>query len=213
LEEEKMIKILGLCCSPKKGATEYLIKEALSSISNIADVETDLISLSGKKIEPCNDCGSCKKNKSWCVIDDDMTELLQRFIEADAFIIGSPVHVYSASPQLYAFFSRMRPLHHVFPGILRNKFGVALAVGGTRNGGQEATVNAIINLMLARGINVVSNEVGGYAGVYLWSKDMREMGAAEDKLALENSRKLSNKLVEIVLAYDYGKKALEEKAL
>lgn len=200
-----MVKIIGLSGSPRKGATEYLVREALNSISNIADIEVDFISLCGKKIEPCNNCDACRRNKTWCIIKDDMNELLKRFIEADAFIIGSPVYGYSATPQLYAFFSRMRPLFHMFPETLRNKFGVALATGGKRNGGQEATVNAIINLMLAKGINIVSNEVGGYAGAYLWSKDLKEVGAKEDEIALEYGRKLANKLAEVALIYDKGK--------
>jgi len=200
-----MVKILGLSASPRKGATEYLVREALNSISNIPNIEVDFISLFGKRIEPCNNCDACRRNKTLCIIKDDMNELLKRFIEADAFIIGSPVYVYSASPQLYAFFSRMRPLFHMFPENLRNKFGVALAIGGKRNGGQEVAVNAIINLMLARGMNIVSNEVGGYAGAYLWSKDLKEAGAKEDEMALEYSRKLANKLAEVALIFDKGK--------
>jgi multimeric flavodoxin WrbA len=201
-----MVKILGLCGSPRKGATEYLIKEALNSIVDNENIETEFISLAGKKIEPCNNCNYCRRNKTWCCIKDDANELLQKFLEADAYIIGSPVYVYSVTPQLLAFFTRMRPVFHIFPEKLRNKFGAALATGGKRNGGQEIAVNTVANLMMARGINVVSNEVGGYAGAYLWSKDLKEVGAAEDENALESARKLANKLAEVTLIYDLGKK-------
>jgi len=202
-----MVKILGLCGSPRKGATEYLIRQALDSLVDIPEVSVSLISLQGKQIAPCNGCNYCKKNQTWCIIKDDMQELLQKFMEADAYLIGSPVYVYSVTPQLLAFFSRMRPLFHVFPGKLRNKFGVAVAAGGTRNGGQEMAVNTIINLMLAREINVVSNEVGGYAGAMLWSQDKMEEGAREDVRALEMAQKLVHKLAEVALIYDAGKKA------
>ena len=59
------------------------------------------------------------------------------------FVIASSVYVFNASPQLGAFFSRMRPLFHIAKTSLRDKFGVAIAVGGTRNGGQEATGTTI----------------------------------------------------------------------
>jgi len=201
-----MIKVLGVCGSPRKGATEYVIREALNSIINISEVEVEFMSLQGKKVEPCNNCDYCRRNKTWCVMKDDMNDLLLKFIEADAYIIGTPVYVYTATPQLFAFFSRMRPIFHMFPEKLRNKFGVALATGGKRNGGQEMAVNSVINLMFARGINVVSNEVGGYAGAYFWSKDLKEAGVKEDEIALEYVRKLANKLVEVALIYDNGKK-------
>ncbi len=63
--------------------------------------------------------------ENWCVIKDDMQELLEKFVEADAYVVASPVYVYTVTPQLLAFFSRMRPLFHVYPEKLRNKFGVA----------------------------------------------------------------------------------------
>ncbi|NMC30875.1 MAG: flavodoxin family protein [Veillonellaceae bacterium] len=202
-----MIKVLGVCGSPRKGATEYMIRQALDSIADITNLSVDLISVQGKRIAPCSGCNYCKKNQTWCVIQDDMPELLEKFMAADAFVIGSPVYVYSVTPQLLAFFSRMRPLFHVFPGKLRNKFGVALATGGTRNGGQEMAVNTIVNLMLAREINVVSNEVGGYAGAMLWSRDRMAEGAREDENALLMAQKLVRKLAEVALTYDAGKKA------
>lgn len=203
-----MVKILGVCGSPRSGATEKMLQEALNSLAAVTGVQTEWITLRGKKIAPCNNCNYCKREKTWCVIKDDMQELLEQFIEADAYVIASPVYVYTVTPQLLAFFSRMRPLFHVFPEKLRNKFGVAMATGGKRNGGQEMTVNTIINLLLARGINVVSNEVGGYAGAMLWSKDQGAAGAVEDQTAIGSAGKLVRKLAEVALIYEAGRTAI-----
>lgn len=206
-----MVKILGVSGSPRKAATEYVVQEALKAISEIPGVETEMITLRGKKIAPCNQCDYCRRNKTWCCIKDDMYDLVTKFVEADAYIVASPVYVYTTTPQLQAFFSRMRALFHVFPGKLRNKFGVAIAVGGTRNGGQEMTVNTIINLLMARGINIVSNEVGGYAGGKVWSKDNKAEGAAEDVVGMETVIKLSKKLAEVALTYKIGSEQLAKK--
>lgn len=205
-----MVKILGISGSPRKGATEYVVGEALKAAAEIPGVETEMITLRGKKIAPCNHCDYCRSEKTWCVIKDDMLDLITKFIEADAFIIASPVYVYTTTPQLQAFFSRMRACFHVFPGRLRNKFGAAIAVGGTRNGGQEMTINTIINLLMARGINVVSNETGGYAGGKVWSKDKKAEGAAEDLIGMETVTKLAKKLAEVAVTYAAGLKAIAE---
>lgn len=198
---EKMLKILGICGSPKKGATEYFLKESLKPFEDREDVQVEYMFLKGKKISPCTGCDYCRRNKKQCIIDDDMNALLEQFLTADAFVIASPVYAYGATPQIHAFFSRMRPVFHLAPTQLRDKFGVAMAVGGRRNGGQEMAVGSIINLMMARGINIISNESGGYAGAYLWSKDEKEKGAAEDEYALSQGKLLVNKLVEMMLRF------------
>lgn len=211
MEVRDMVKILGISGSPRKGATEYVVKEALQAAAQMPGVETELITLRGKKIAPCNHCDCCRREKTWCVIKDDMYELMTKFIAADAFLVASPVYVYTITPQLLAFFSRMRACHHVFPDTLRNKFGAAVAVGGTRNGGQEMTINTILNLLMARGINIVSNEIGGYAGGKVWSKDKKEAGAMEDLIGLDTVTKLALKLAEVTMIYDRGKQAAAAK--
>ena len=194
-----MVKILGLCASPKHGATEYALQQALAEARSVDPrIETEFVTLAQKTIQPCNDCGYCKREKKWCILRDDMQ---------DGILVGSPVYVMAATPQLHAFCSRMRPAMHCFPGMMRNKFAAAIAVGGTRNGGQEHTVTDIINLMGPRSINIVTNEVGGYTGGKVWSQDRRAEGAAQDEIGMETVRNVAKKLAEVCLIYDLGKKA------
>lgn len=206
-----MAKILGICGSPRAGSTDYTIKEALKSIEDREDIEVSYITLRGKKVAPCNGCGYCKKKKTWCCIQDDFDELLDEFMKADAYLVGSPVYVYGATPQLAAFFSRMRPLFHVYPELMRDKLGSAMAVGGTRNGGEEMAVGSIINMMMARGINIVSNEPYGYAGGYIWSKDGGLEGAKEDQTGMDGLKKLVNKLADMAIIRECGLKVLKER--
>lgn len=203
-----MVKILGLCASPRSGATEYVLKEALKEAESFdSRIQTEFITLAGKKIAPCMDCGYCKREKKWCILKDDMQELFDKLMEADGILIASPVYVMAATPQLHAFCSRMRPAMHCFPDVLRNKFAAAIAVGGTRNGGQEMTVTDIINLFGTRTINIVTNEVGGYTGGKVWSQDKKAEGAAADEIGMATATKLGKKLAEVCLIYDLGKQA------
>ena len=206
-----MAKILGISGSPRNKSTEYALGEALKSIESRDGIETSMITLRGKKIAPCNGCGYCKKNKTWCCLKDDFEPLLKEFMEADAYLFGSPVYAYGPTPQLSAFFSRMRPLFHVYPELMRDKIGSAFAVGGTRNGGEEATITAMHNMMMARGINIVCNEVYGYAGGYIWSKDQGQEGVDADEIGMGGLLNQANKLAGMALIREYGKKALEER--
>lgn len=199
-----MVKILGLSGSPRKGATETVIRTALEHLEQRGDVETAYMSLAGKKIAPCNGCGYCREHKSWCVLKDDFQEMLDEFITADAYIIGTPVYVHSVTPQIAAFFSRMRPLHHVFPNKLRHKLGAVVAVGGTRNGGEESAATTLIQMMMTRGISVVSNEIGGYIGGKVWSCDKKDFTPADDEIGMNTVLPLAGKLADFTVALNRG---------
>ncbi len=199
-----MVTILGLSGSPRKASTETVIRHGLAIAAQKEGVQTEFMSLHKKKIAPCNGCGACKIKKSWCVIQDDTQELLDAFIKADAYLIGSPVYVHTVTPQLMAFFSRMRPLHHVYPDVLRTRLGAALAVGGTRNGGEESAVNTLIHLMLTRGINVVSNEVGGYIGGKVWTQDKPKFEPGDDEVGMKTVETLAGKLADMTLLVKRG---------
>ena len=82
-----MAKILGISGSPRNKSTEYALGEALKSIESRDGIETSMITLRGKKIAPCNGCGYCKKNKTWCCLKDDFEPLLKEFMEADAYLL------------------------------------------------------------------------------------------------------------------------------
>jgi len=201
-----MTKIIGLCASPRHASSEYVAEEALKAAAAFDPrIETELISFSGKRIDPCVDCGYCKSHKSWCVKKDDVQDILDKVVQASGIIVVSPVYVMSATPQFHAFCSRMRPLMHCFPELVRNKFFAAVSVGGTRNGGEETTINDIMNLFATRTMNFVSNESGGYTGAKVWSKDQGAAGAAADTTGMETVRSLGAKLAEVCLIYDMGK--------
>ena len=211
---ESMVKIVGLSCSPRRSASEYVTEQALAAAREVSpEIETELVSLRGKKIAPCTGCGYCKREKTFCCIKDDMQEVFEKIINADALLVVSPVYVMSATPQLHAVASRMRPAMHCYPGMLRNKFFSAVAVGGTRNGGQEVTVSDIINLFGTRAMNLVTNESGGYTGGKVWTSDGGAEAAAADEIGMKTVTDLSRKLAEVCLIYDLGKKAYQAKGV
>ncbi|MEL7610177.1 MAG: flavodoxin family protein [Bacillota bacterium] len=207
-----MLKIIALAGSPRKGATEYIAQQALDYVKEVnPDIQTELITLRGKDIKPCNGCGYCKRNKTWCILKDDMQELFDKFIEADGYVVVSPVYIMGATPQLHAFLSRMRPAMHCFPGMLRSKFAAPVTVGGARNGGQEMANLDIVNMLVSRSINIVANEAGGFIGGKVWSKDNGAEGAAEDEIGMKTVRQQCMKLAEISMIYKMGKEAYEKE--
>lgn len=204
-----MVKILGVCGSPRNAATEFALSEALKAAKEIPDVEVEMIELKGKKINPCIACNVCvKKEINRCqVYEDDMNEIYERFFEADAFIIASPVYLMSVSPQLTAFFSRFRPeylIQRKDSEVHLHKLGAAIAVGGTRNGGQETTINAIHQFYHSKGVTIVNGGIGIYAGASVWSQDKMAQGAEEDLKGMESARTIGRRLAKVSLIMKKG---------
>lgn len=200
-----MVKILGISGSPRRGATEYAVREALEAAQNtVPGIETEYWSVRGKKIGFCVHCDACIRNHTMCIINDDLKELEPKILEADALIIGSPVYDMNISAQLAAVFNRLRPIYLVHPGKLQNKVGAAITTGGTRYGGQELAKLPIINFFLMHEM-LVSGGLGGcYIGGTIWSKDQKAKGAEEDTVGIDTVRRLGQGVAEAVMVSKYG---------
>jgi len=123
------MKILGLSCSPRKsGNTEILLEEALSGARQ-EGAETELFSVSGKDIRPCDGCWACFGTGK-CHIKDDMQSLYDRMVEADGIIFGTPVYDYSMTGQAKIIMDRMLALS-TRDRNLANKVGGVIVVAGS----------------------------------------------------------------------------------
>ncbi|RMG80314.1 MAG: flavodoxin family protein [Bacteroidetes bacterium] len=121
------MKILGISGSPKKGkTTDKLVKEVLAG----ADCDTEFISLSGKHISPCIACLGCVKDNV-CKVDDDMSLLREKIIEADAYVIGGANYYSVLNGLTHCFLERFYQFRHNEGKSVAGKLGVAVGVGGS----------------------------------------------------------------------------------
>ncbi len=123
------MKILAICCSPRKqGNTEILLQEALKGARQEGS-ETELFSIIGKDIKPCDGCRVCDKTGE-CYIKDDVTVLFKKMLEADGIIFGTPIYSYSVTPWLRAIIDRTVSLKRP-RGSLNNKVGGVVVTAGS----------------------------------------------------------------------------------
>lgn len=197
-----MVKILGVCGSPRKSSTFHALSVALKSAEEIDDVEVELIELRGRKINFCINCNKCINNGlNYCPLyDDDMRELYEKVYKADGYIMATPVYEMNVTGQMATFFNRFRPTYTILkenPRYFSSKVGGAIAVGGTRNGGQESAINAINGFYNTQGIIPVNGAMGIYAGASIWSKDQGKAGAEADEIGMANCRYIGKRVVEL----------------
>lgn len=205
-----MVNILGISGSPRKAATYHCVELALEAATGENSV-IELIALHGKVIKPCVHCDRCLRERILCHKKDFMVELYPKLMWADAIIVGSPVYAMNMTPQLSAFFSRWRPLHHVKRGVMRNKLFAGIAVGGKRNGGQEMTVSAMAHAAFARGLIVIGNEPGFYSGGMVWSRDNGYQGVEEDEIGKDSVIQLGKRVAEIARIMELGRNSFVDR--
>lgn len=167
------MKIFGICASPRKGTTDYVLNEALDILESHG-FETEKFTCHAKNLKPCMHCDYCLENKE-CIIRDDMAEVYKNLQEADGIILATPVQSGSVSAQLSIIMDRTRALETVDYNLLRGKIGMSIAVGGDRTGGQDFAHLSNITYFMIHGIIPVSGgPFGSNLGASFWSQDSIE---------------------------------------
>jgi multimeric flavodoxin WrbA len=195
------VKLLGISGSPRNKATAFAVREALTYAESLGDVGTEFISLRGKDIEFCIHCDYCVRKKEGCVFEDDVAALYPSMEAADGWILGTPVYQGTLSGQLKAMLDRCRAIVARDIDALKDKTGVAIAVGGDRIGGQEPAIMAIHSFYLAnKMIPVSGGPFGANLGGTVWSRDKGAEGAEADEVGMRGIRLTVKRMVELTQA-------------
>lgn len=101
-----MKKVLILSGSPRKGGNSDLLCDEFMRGAKESGNDVEKIRVAEKNIEYCRGCYYCTKSGGKCAIKDDMSEVLQKMIDADVIVLASPVYFYSVCAQLKAVIDR-----------------------------------------------------------------------------------------------------------
>jgi multimeric flavodoxin WrbA len=129
-KEKKILVVLG---SPRKKGNSAILAEKITEGAKSKGVRVEQVFLHSMNISPCNGCWVCQQSdKEGCVIDDDMQSIYQRLIEADVWVIASPVFAFNMSAQTKIFLDRL----FSFGGYKENpivgkKIAIAMSYGDT----------------------------------------------------------------------------------
>lgn len=226
------VKILGISSSPRHGNAEILVKTALEAAADLGDVQNEFISLAGKKIlGGCKACYACFTQllaKPLCpVYNDDLNEVLERMMNADGIIVGTPVYFSSIPSQLKSLIDRSMIVYGNAGFKLRNKVGGAIAVAADRHGGHGDAIQVIHRWFLMHDMIIVGTgpvrPTSGYEGAMAlqgWpdtvvSNSPEALRAVkQDKLGTDTARNLARRVTETakVIKAGFGQVRSEELA-
>ena len=165
--QPRPIKILGICCSPRKGKnTAAALSICLDAVRAVdGRIEVELIELAGQKIPGEVAAGVALEPGE----RDDFPALVPKLSEPAiaGIILGTPVYFGNMSSLCKAFLDRCIVFHK--DKSLANKVGGVLAVGGARNGGVELTIRSVqVALMSQQMIVVGDAPPTGHWGGTVW---------------------------------------------
>ncbi len=142
--KSKQKKVLVLLGSPRKKGNSTTLAERIIKGAEAAGATVEKVYLHGQNISPCHACYGCRKeNAKGCVVDDDMQPIYKKLIEADAWVIASPVYWFTMSAQTKLFLDRSFALFNEKKNFFKGK-RIAIAMSyGDADSFSSGCVNAL----------------------------------------------------------------------
>ena len=193
------MKIIGVAASPRRHkSTHFLLEQCLEEAKKTAitlgkTLETELVDLAPLKFGGCISCDKCKKGVL-CSQQDDFQQLIPKFSDPNltGIIIATPVYMGSMTSQAKAFLDRS-VLFRRNGFLFKDKLGGVIAVGGSRNGGQELTIQAVHAGMMIHDMIIVGD--GGHFGGAAWGN--HPDGYKEDVTGIDTAKQLGKRVTEV----------------
>ena len=193
-------KIIGVSASARKNkSTHFLLAQCLEAVERAADdagkpIETELVDLASLNILGCIACDACKKKGVMCAKRDDFQILIPKLADpaVAGIVLATPVYMGSMSSQAKAFMDRT-VLFRRNGFMLKNRLGGVIAVGGSRNGGQELTIQGVHAAMMIHGMIIVGD--GEHFGGAGWSN--HPDGYQGDDTGIASARDLGRHMADI----------------
>jgi len=193
------MKIIGISASArKKKSTHFMLEQCLDEVRNTAglrgkSIDVELIDLAPLKINGCIACDKCKKGVL-CSQQDDYQQLIPKLAdpEVSGIIVATPVYMGCMSSQAKAFLDRT-VLFRRNGFMFKNKLGGVIAGGGSRNGGQELTIQAVHAAMMIHDMIIIGD--GDHFGGTAWAN--HPLGYQGDTTGIATARNLGKRMGEV----------------
>ncbi len=122
------MKVVAFSGSARKnGNTVTLIETVLEELKK-EGIDTELIQLAGTQIRGCVACSKCFENvDQHCAVDNDpVNAFIDKMVQADGIILGSPTYFADITPELKALIDRAGMVSRANGDMFQRKVGAAV---------------------------------------------------------------------------------------
>ena len=137
------MRVVAFNGSPRpEGNTSRMLDRVLSAIA-AEGIDTEKVQLGGRLIRGCTACGKCKQLKdSRCILPGDLiNDCIQKMLNADGILLGSPTYFSDLTSEMKAFIDRTGYVCRANGDLLRRKAGAAVV--SMRRAGGIHTFNSL----------------------------------------------------------------------
>jgi multimeric flavodoxin WrbA len=123
-----MMKVVGFNGSARKDGNTALLIQSVFDVLNDEGIETDMLQMAGKRIQGCIACYKCFENKDKrCAVKDDvLNECIEKMLDAEGIILGSPTYFADLSASTKALIERAGMVARANDHMLKRKVGAAV---------------------------------------------------------------------------------------
>jgi len=122
------MKVVAFNGSPHKdGNTSILINQVLGELTK-EGIETEVVQVGGKKIRGCIACYKCIENLNQrCAVDNDiLNECIDKILEAQGILLGSPTYFTDVTAEMKALIDRAGMVGTANGYMYKRKVGAAV---------------------------------------------------------------------------------------
>lgn len=143
-----ILKVIAFNGSARKDRNTATLLNRVLQVLEGQGIETELIQLAGTSVRGCDACRKCisAKNKRCAIEDDNVNAYIQKMLEADGMILGSPVYFSMMTPELKALIDRAGYVARANSDMFKRKVGAAVV--SVRRAGAIPTFDAINHFFL-----------------------------------------------------------------
>lgn len=182
------MKVVAFNGSPRReGNTSILLRTVCEELEK-EGIETETVQIGGRQVHGCTACMKCFENlDKRCVIDTDfINDCIQKMVEADGIIIGTPTYFTDVSVEVKALIDRAGFVSIANGGLLSKKAGAAVVA--VRRGGAVHAYDTINHLFGISGMFTVGSNYWNF-GMGLMPGDVKN-----DAEGLETMRTLAQNM-------------------
>jgi len=142
------MKVVAFNGSPRKdGNTCIMINYALRELEK-EGIETELVQVGGKGVRGCIACYKCfESTDQRCAVENDLlNECIEKMLEADGIILGSPTYFADITADLKALIDRAGLVSRANDDMLKRKVGAGVVA--VRRAGSTHAFDSINHFFL-----------------------------------------------------------------
>lgn len=151
------MKVLAINGSARKDGNTAILTNTVFEELHKAGIETEMVQLSGKTIEPCKACFGCGGQQNCTQQNDLFREIFEKVKQANGIILGSPVYTANISANMQTFLERASVVTDMNRDakLFRHKVGVSLVAA--RRGGALTAIDTMNHFFLLQEMFIVGS--------------------------------------------------------